>query len=163
MTMESFGLDPAFDGGWEQPIELVGITMYLEPDSSGKYNYERILENIEKFSKTEEETPTESETKSVVRHLELREIKVYYKLKNLNFIETPVGAPVERAEIEVRPDETVVLDIGTQSQGQGHETSFAQVVSEWLGVPFDAVEMHTGDTDRLPVGGGTHQSRITRS
>jgi hypothetical protein len=71
-------------------IELVGITMYLEPDSSGKYNYERILENIEKFSKTEEETPTESETKIVVRHLELREIKVYYKLKNLNFIETPV-------------------------------------------------------------------------
>jgi len=87
------------------------------------------------------------------------------KLRGLgiaNFIETPVGAPIERAEIEVRADETVVLDIGTQSQGQGHETSFAQVVSEWLGVPFEAVEMHTGDTDRLPVGGGTHSDRSIR-
>ena len=79
-----------------------------------------------------------------------------------NFIETPVGAPIERAEIEVRADETVVLDIGTQSQGQGHETSFAQVISEWLGVPFEAVEMHTGDTDRLAVGGGTHSDRSIR-
>jgi carbon-monoxide dehydrogenase large subunit len=79
-----------------------------------------------------------------------------------NFIETPVGAPIERAEIEVRPDETVVLVIGTQSSGQGHETSFAQVVSQWLGVPFEAVEMVTGDTDSLAVGGGTHSDRSIR-
>ena len=87
------------------------------------------------------------------------------KLRGLgiaNFIETPVGAPIERAEIEIRADETVVLVIGTQSQGQGHETSFAQVVSEWLGVPFEAVEMVTGDTDRLAVGGGTHSDRSMR-
>ncbi len=79
-----------------------------------------------------------------------------------NFIATPVGAPIERAEIEVRPDETVVLVIGTLSSGQGHETSFAQVVSQWLGVPFEAVDKVTGDTDLLAVGGGTHSDRSIR-
>ncbi|MHC4939400.1 MAG: hypothetical protein ACYTHK_10555 [Planctomycetota bacterium] len=72
-------------------IELVGITMNIEPDDASKYNYERILENIEKFSR-KQETPEEeaSEKKIVVRELILRDIQVYYRLKGLNFIEAPV-------------------------------------------------------------------------
>ena len=79
-----------------------------------------------------------------------------------NFVEAPVGAPFEHAEIVVRADQKVEVVVGTQSQGQGHETTFAQVVSEWLGVPFDAVAIVTGDTDRVPIGGGSHSDRSMR-
>jgi aerobic carbon-monoxide dehydrogenase large subunit len=80
-----------------------------------------------------------------------------------NYIEAPVGAPMERAEITLDPDENRVrVIIGTQSQGQGHETSFRQVVGEWLGVPFDAIDIITGDTDVVKAGGGTHSDRSIR-
>jgi carbon-monoxide dehydrogenase large subunit len=52
--------------------------------------------------------------------------------------------------------------IGTVSNGQGHETSFAQLVHEWLGVPFDQVRLITGDTNIVDVGGGTHSGRGMR-
>ena len=75
-------------------IELTGITMYLEPGKGGTYNYEQILENIEKYSERQETEPApESKTKVIVRHLALRDLKVYYKLKGLNFIEAPVEIP----------------------------------------------------------------------
>ena len=45
------------------------------------------------------------------------------------------------------------------SNGQGHETSFAQLVNEFLGVPIDQVRIITGDTDIVKVGGGTHSGR----
>jgi carbon-monoxide dehydrogenase large subunit len=48
------------------------------------------------------------------------------------------------------------------SQGQGHETSFAQLVTEWLGVPIEAVRFVAGDTDRVSVGGGAHSGRGMR-
>jgi len=62
----------------------------------------------------------------------------------------------------VRPDGAVDVIIGTVSNGQGHETSFAQLLSEWLGVPIDKVRLLTGDTDMVKVGGGTHSGRGMR-
>jgi carbon-monoxide dehydrogenase large subunit len=79
-----------------------------------------------------------------------------------NYIEITTGVPRERAEIVVRPDGWVDLTIGTLSSGQGHETSFAQLVTEWLGVPFERVRFIQGDTDRVPVGGGTQSGRSMR-
>lgn len=79
-----------------------------------------------------------------------------------NYVEAPVGAPVEYARIVVRPEGRVDVLTGTQSQGQGHETSFAQVISDWLGVPFDDVALITGDTGLIPKGGGTHSDRSIR-
>ena len=79
-----------------------------------------------------------------------------------NYIETSTGAPRERAEIDVRPEGRLDVVIGTLSSGQGHETSFAQVVAEMLGVEHDAVTLITGDTDIVPVGGGTHSGRSMR-
>lgn len=79
-----------------------------------------------------------------------------------NYVETPVGFPREAVRITVESSGRVVTDVGTQNHGQGHETSFAQVVAEWLGVPFDAVEIVNGDSDRLPDGGGTHSNRSMR-
>jgi len=79
-----------------------------------------------------------------------------------NYVEAPVGAPIEYARIVVRPEGKVDIYAGTQSQGQGHETSFAQVVSDWLGVPFDDVALITGDSRIIPKGGGTHSDRSIR-
>ena len=79
-----------------------------------------------------------------------------------NYVDTATGIPRERAEITVHPDGCVDVVIGTVSNGQGHETSFAQLVNEWLGVPIDKVRLITGDTDIVPVGGGTHSGRGMR-
>ena len=65
----------------------------------------------------------------------------------------------ESAEIRVNPTGSVVVFTGSHSHGQGHETTFAQVVSEKLGVPFDQVEVVHGDTGRLDFGLGTYGSR----
>ena len=64
-----------------------------------------------------------------------------------NYVDTATGVPRERAEITVQPEGVVEVVIGTVSSGQGHETSFAQLVSEWLGVPIDSVVLVQGDTD----------------
>ena len=79
-----------------------------------------------------------------------------------NYIETSTGAPRERAEMTVRPDGEIDVVIGTLSSGQGHETSFAQLVCEWFDVPLDRVNLVTGDTDTVSVGGGSHSGRSMR-
>jgi carbon-monoxide dehydrogenase large subunit len=79
-----------------------------------------------------------------------------------NYVDISTGAPREKAEITVLPEGIVEVVIGIVSQGQGHETSFAQLVTEWLGVPIDAVRFVTGDTDRVTVGGGAHSGRGMR-
>jgi carbon-monoxide dehydrogenase large subunit len=65
----------------------------------------------------------------------------------------------ESAEVRFHPTGTVTLFTGSQSQGQGHETTFAQIVADRLGVPADNVEVCHGDTDRIPFGMGTFGSR----
>jgi carbon-monoxide dehydrogenase large subunit len=79
-----------------------------------------------------------------------------------NYVDTATGVPRERAEITVRPDGVIDVVIGTISQGQGHETSFAQLVTEWLGTPIEHVNIITGDTDVVSIGGGTHSGRGMR-
>jgi carbon-monoxide dehydrogenase large subunit len=79
-----------------------------------------------------------------------------------NYIELNTGNPRERAEITVRPEGRVDVVVGTISSGQGHETSFAQLVAEWLGVELGQVRLLAGDTDISPVGGGTHSGRSMR-
>ena len=56
----------------------------------------------------------------------------------------------------------VDLVIGTQPSGQGHETSFAQVAAEWLGLPVEDVTIIVGDTDIVKLGGGSHSGRSMR-
>ena len=79
-----------------------------------------------------------------------------------NYIELNTGAPRERAEITVRPEGAIDVALGTLSAGQGHETSFAQLVAEWLEVELGRVRLITGDTDLVPVGGGSHSGRSMR-
>jgi carbon-monoxide dehydrogenase large subunit len=79
-----------------------------------------------------------------------------------NYIEFTTGAPREWTKITVLPEGRVDVAIGTLSSGQGHRTSFAQLVTDWLGVPFDCVNLIQGDTDIVPVGGGSHSGRSMR-
>lgn len=80
-----------------------------------------------------------------------------------NYVECPVGAPHERVELRVEPDADVVrLVVGTQSTGQGHETSFAQVVADLCGVAPEQVRVVYGDTDAVVSGGGSHSDRSMR-
>jgi carbon-monoxide dehydrogenase large subunit len=79
-----------------------------------------------------------------------------------NYVDTATGVPRERAEVTVKPEGVVEVVIGTGSQGQGHETSFAQLINEWLGVPNECVRLVTGDTDRVVWGGGAHSGRALR-
>src|SRR5882757_6123660 len=80
----------------------------------------------------------------------------------VNYVESSIGAPKEQAQIKVRPEGRVDVVIGTQPSGQGHETSFAQVVSDLLGIPVDRVDIILGDTDVVRVGGGSHSGRSMR-
>ena len=94
-----------------------------------------------------------------------KEAKKRGKLRGIglaNYIELTMGNPRERAEVIVRPEGVVEVIVGTLSTGQGHETSFTQCVSEWLGVPFEHVRLVQGDTDIVPVGGGSHSGRSMR-
>ena len=79
-----------------------------------------------------------------------------------NFMEIPVGFPHETAELTVTGDGRVELTVGTQSMGMGHETVFAQVLADRLGVSMDCVDLLTGDTDQTGLGGGAHSDRSMR-
>jgi len=70
------------------------------------------------------------------------------------------GIADEHAVVDVQPDR-LVARLGTQSQGQGHETVFAQLLSQALGVPMDRIEVRQGDTRTIPRGGGTGGSSST--
>jgi carbon-monoxide dehydrogenase large subunit len=67
----------------------------------------------------------------------------------------------DSAELRVHPTGKAILKLGVKSQGQGHETTFAQIVAEELGIPPDDVMVQEGDTDNTPYGLGTYASRST--
>jgi aerobic carbon-monoxide dehydrogenase large subunit len=67
----------------------------------------------------------------------------------------------DSAELRVHPTGKAILKLGVKSQGQGHETTFAQIVASELGIPAADVEVQEGDTDNTPYGLGTYASRST--
>lgn len=67
----------------------------------------------------------------------------------------------DSAELRVHPTGKAILKLGVRSQGQGHETTFAQIVAEELGIPADDIKIVEGDTDNTPYGLGTYASRST--
>jgi aerobic carbon-monoxide dehydrogenase large subunit len=85
------------------------------------------------------------------------------KLRGLGFschLHGTGGIADEHVVVDVEPDR-LVARVGTQSQGQGHETVFAQILSESLGVPVERIEIRQGDTRTIPHGGGTGGSSST--
>jgi carbon-monoxide dehydrogenase large subunit len=68
-------------------------------------------------------------------------------------------ALVESSAVRVHPTGSVTVSTGTHSHGQGHETTFAQIVADALGVPYDMIDIKHGDTGETPFGYGTYGSR----
>ncbi|MBN8925048.1 MAG: molybdopterin-dependent oxidoreductase, partial [Rhodospirillales bacterium] len=65
----------------------------------------------------------------------------------------------EVANVKVHPTGSITVYTGTHSHGQGHETTFAQLISDQMGVPIDQIEVVHGDTSKIPFGMGTYGSR----
>lgn len=76
-----------------------------------------------------------------------------------SYLECIGGFPHEGARVEFCTDGSVDLVVATQSQGQGHETSFVQVIAGRLGLPFDMINLRQGDSDTAPLGIATIASR----
>jgi carbon-monoxide dehydrogenase large subunit len=79
------------------------------------------------------------------------------KLRGLGiacFLETSRGAPNEGAEVRFETDGRVTVAVGTESNGQGHETAFAQIAAERLGLPIDAIRYVQADTRAVKSGAG---------
>jgi carbon-monoxide dehydrogenase large subunit len=96
------------------------------------------------------------------RRAEARRRKRLRGIGLCSYLETTGGYPRERADITVHPKGRVDVVVGTLSSGQSHETTFAQCVAEWLGVPFDDVYVNESDTDIVKEGGGSHSARSMR-
>ncbi len=75
------------------------------------------------------------------------------------YLEATGGDPTERAEIRFADDGFVDVYVGTQSTGQGHETAYVQLTANRLGIDGDKIRIRQGDTDTIPVGGGTGGAR----
>ena len=67
----------------------------------------------------------------------------------------------DSSEIRIHPTGKVIARFGTKSQGQGHETTYAQIIAEELGIPHTDISVEEGDTDTAPYGLGTYASRST--
>ena len=70
------------------------------------------------------------------------------------FLETSRGAPNEGAEVRFESDGKVMVAVGTESNGQGHETAFAQIAADRLGVPIEAIRYVQADTGQVKSGAG---------
>jgi len=93
-----------------------------------------------------------------------RESKARGLLRGLGFayhIKATGGSPHENVDIRFAADGTVSLVTGTQTIGQGHETTFPQILADRLGLPNERIRLVQGDTDLIPLGGGHGSSRAT--
>ncbi|MEM6634361.1 MAG: xanthine dehydrogenase family protein molybdopterin-binding subunit [Pseudomonadota bacterium] len=84
------------------------------------------------------------------------------KLRGLGlcyYIESILGDPSETAAVEFHDDGQVSIYVGTQSNGQGHETVFAAFLADQTGIPLEAIRVVQGDSDKIENGGGTGGSR----
>jgi len=76
-----------------------------------------------------------------------------------SYFEATLGLPNERTSVRFEPDGRVTVLAGTMSNGQGHETTYAQILHQRLGIPFEVIDYLQGDTREIPVGGGHGGSR----
>ncbi len=77
------------------------------------------------------------------------------------YMEKTGGAPKEVGRVHILPDEQVIVSLGNKGSGQGHETSYGQMIADQLGVPFENIQFRSGDTGDLGDGGFTGGSSST--
>src|SRR5438270_1668843 len=79
--------------------------------------------------------------------------------RSITYYVDNTGVFNERMELRFDPSGELTIVAGTLSHGQGHETSYAQMVADWLGVPEDHIHLAQADTDEVAIGRGTYASR----
>jgi aerobic carbon-monoxide dehydrogenase large subunit len=79
--------------------------------------------------------------------------------RSITYYVDNTGVFNERMELRFDPSGELTILAGTLSHGQGHETSYAQMVADWLGVPEDKIHLKQADTDEVAIGRGTYASR----
>jgi len=82
-----------------------------------------------------------------------------YRGRSIVYYVDNTGIFNERMELRFDPSGEITIVAGTLSHGQGHETSYAQMVADWLGVPEDKIHLAQADTDEVAIGRGTYASR----
>src|SRR5262249_60046243 len=95
-----------------------------------------------------------------------RESQKHGKLRGIGVsstVEASNAGLIEHAEIRFDPTGTVTVSVGTHDHGQGHATTFRQIISDRLGIPPHRIRFHYCDTDQIPLGTGTFGSRSTVS
>jgi aerobic carbon-monoxide dehydrogenase large subunit len=82
-----------------------------------------------------------------------------YRGRGITYYVDNTGVFNERMELRFDPSGELTILAGTLSHGQGHETSYAQMIADWLGVPEDKIHLAQADTDEIAIGRGTYASR----
>jgi carbon-monoxide dehydrogenase large subunit len=121
-----------------------------------KYDSGTFIENMYTAVKLSDWNNFQKRKRVSASHKKLRGIGI------ANYIEAPVGAPIESISIWIKSSGEIEFITGTQSQGQGHETTFRQVIEYNLGIDINKIVFRSGDTDYVKIGGGTHSDRSMR-
>jgi aerobic carbon-monoxide dehydrogenase large subunit len=87
------------------------------------------------------------------------EAKGRYRGRSITYYVDNTGVFNERMELRFDPSGELTIVAGTLSHGQGHETSYAQMAADWLGMPLDKIHLLQADTDEVAIGRGTYASR----
>jgi carbon-monoxide dehydrogenase large subunit len=111
------------------------------------------------FAKLTDRTLEISDWKGFDKRKQQSESKGRLRGRSLIYYLEDSGVFNERMELRFDPSGMVTIVAGTHSHGQGHATTYAQLVSEWLGVPFENIRLVQGDTDAVAFGRGTYASR----
>lgn len=152
MFAAEVGMDPAkvrrlnFIQPWQFPFETRSGATYDSGDYEGAL--EKVLELGSYESLRAEQQRRREDGDAVQLGLGLA-----------TYVEITMGGDRENATVELHPDGSVTVLTGSSPHGQGLATSFAMIVSDQLGVPVERITVVHGDTDLIPVGGGTGGSR----
>ena len=127
--------------------------MPYETAMKNTYDSGQFTRNLNDAQQTAERMGFEKRRASAAKKGKLRGFGISY------YVESCGKGPGEFATIRAEEDGAVAVLLGNQSNGQGHETAYAQIVSERLGIDIENIRLFQGDTDIIPRGGGTGGSR----
>ena len=151
-------LIPAFDGSESQPGYETQVALVYDSGDYGA-SLDKVLEMVDYPALRREQ----EEARAGGRYLGIG-FSTYIEACGIapSAVVGALGARAglyESASVRVQPTGKVTVFVGSHSHGQGHDTTFSQLVADQLGIPMDDVEIVHGDTDQVPFGMGTYGSR----
>ncbi|WP_341864040.1 xanthine dehydrogenase family protein molybdopterin-binding subunit [Gymnodinialimonas sp. 57CJ19] len=140
------------------PVEL-RRTNFIKPDAFPYTSATGELYDVGEFDRVLSRAVDEADVAGFAARRAASEAKGHLRGLGIGFyIESILGSPDETATVELT-ETGATLYVGTQSNGQGHETVYRQILHDQTGLPLDQIEVVQGDSDRIATGGGTGGSR----